>query len=732
MIDPASNSLVDTVPTGLDPADVSADADHVWVANRGDDNVTEVDPQTKAVLGTTSAHTKIGGMAAGAGGVWIGDSRRKELVRLDPDFPTAAESIELARRSPASDLTPVAVGHGAVWVAGDAGTIARIDPKSFEVDETIRVTSTPSSIATGAGGVWTVDDLTNTAFRIDPASAKAATEKTRVGLAPAAVAVGEGAVWVANTQDDTVSRIDPRAVKEEETIAVGSRPTGIAAGAGAVWVANSLDGSVSRIDPETNQVEATVEVGEAPQRVTIAHGQVWVSVQAGASAADTPSVAVGEDVARVVVPKDPGSADPALLFPAADPIDFATSAGLYSYPDKPFPEGTQLVPEVAAGKPVVSDGGRTYRFTIRPGFRFSPPSNEPVTAEAFERALERNLSPAMQEQGGTAGYLVSDIVGADDYSAGRTKTLEGVSARGRTLIIRLTRPVPTCPHGSRCFSSPRCRRRRRSRPGASISCPRPARITWTHTSPVAASCCAEIPTTEESGPRGWRRSGTSSGSRRSAGSRRSRPDAPTTWTSSPIRQRPCTQQVVRQLAARYGPGSEAAQAGHQQFFTQTGPAVDSYVFNTHRGPFTDPRLRRAVNYAIDRPEFAQDTGYGQTGRPTDQFIPPDFPGFDDAEIYPLDGPDLAAARRLAGDERHHAVLYTCDFPGCVRNAQTLRSNLDAIGIDLEVHRFPDAKFFHKIDGPAAQTPWDIASFFWIFDYADPYNFINEAFGPPAA
>ncbi len=127
--------------------------------------------------------------------------------------------------------------------------------------------------------------------------------------------------------------------------------------------------------------------------------------------------------------------------------------------------------------------------------------------------------------------------------------------------------------------------------------------------------------------------------------------------------------------------------------------MDSYVFNTHRGPFTDPRLRRAVNYAIDRPELAQDIGFGQTGRPTDQYIPPDFPGFDDAEVYPLDGPDLAAARRLAGDERHHAVLYTCDFPGCIRNAQILRSNLDAIGIDLEVQQFPGRRFFERIAGP---------------------------------
>ena len=43
--------------------------------------------------------------------------------------------------------------------------------------------------------------------------------------------------------------------------------------------------------------------------------------------------------------------------------------------------------------PEVSPDGRTYTFTIRPGYRFSPPSNEPVTAETFRYSIERALSP---------------------------------------------------------------------------------------------------------------------------------------------------------------------------------------------------------------------------------------------------------------------------------------------------------------------------------------------------
>jgi ABC-type transport system substrate-binding protein len=138
-----------------------------------------------------------------------------------------------------------------------------------------------------------------------------------------------------------------------------------------------------------------------------------------------------------------------------------------------------------------------------------------------------------------------------------------------------------------------------------------------------------------------------------------------------------------------------------------------------------------VNYAIDRPALAQHAGQGFAGKPTDQYIPPGIPGFEDAAVYPLGGPDLAEARRLAGDERQHVVLYTCNQqPGCTQNAQILRSNLDAIGIDLEVRQFPEDAFFNALAAP--DRPWDLARYGWAVDYADPFNFINTLYGPGAA
>ena len=66
---------------------------------------------------------------------------------------------------------------------------------------------------------------------------------------------------------------------------------------------------------------------------------------------------------------------------------------LLNYPDAAGPPGTVLRPEVAAAMPDISPDGRTYTFRIRPGFRFSPPSGQAVTAETFKATIERALSP---------------------------------------------------------------------------------------------------------------------------------------------------------------------------------------------------------------------------------------------------------------------------------------------------------------------------------------------------
>jgi ABC-type transport system substrate-binding protein len=124
--------------------------------------------------------------------------------------------------------------------------------------------------------------------------------------------------------------------------------------------------------------------------------------------------------------------------------------------------GLQLVPDAAAGAPIVSDGGRSFTFVIRPGLRFSPPSNELVTAETFKHTIERSLSPAKSMRQGGAGtpgqQELPDLVGGAAYIAGKAQHIAGISARGDRLTIRVCAAVGPVDRPSR-LRSPRSPRR---------------------------------------------------------------------------------------------------------------------------------------------------------------------------------------------------------------------------------------------------------------------------------
>jgi len=155
--------------------------------------------------------------------------------------------------------------------------------------------------------------------------------------------------------------------------------------------------------------------------------------------------------------------------------------------------------------------------------------------------------------------------------------------------------------------------------------------------------------------------------------------------------------------------------------------VDYLALNAQRAPFSTGAVRKAVNYAIDRRALAEQPPPFSFGQPTDQYIPPGMRGFRDAVIYPLGGPDVATARRLAGDRHRHAAMYTCNLPSCQHAAAVVRQDLKAIAIDVDIRAFPYDVLDRRLRRPG--EPWDIAIIGWGADYNDPADFLNPLFAP---
>jgi peptide/nickel transport system substrate-binding protein len=407
--------------------------------------------------------------------------------------------------------------------------------------------------------------------------------------------------------------------------------------------------------------------------------------------------------------------DPALSFTAPGwALLDTTCARLMTYPDKPPPAGFRLQPEVAVGPPKVSRDLKTFTFTLRTGFRFS--DGAPVRASAFARAINRTLAPRVRSPG---AVHTRDIVGAASVLVGRSRKASGIVARGNTLVVRLTRPapdfpvrttlpyfcavrpnLPSDPEGVRAFPGAGPYYVAEYRPGERVLIrrnrfyggKRPHHVDGFDVDLRAASPIEML-------------------------QRVDRGDADWGHTIAGVYL-----DDSLDLVEKYG-------INRSRFFVKPGLTLRMFALNSSRALFRDnPKLRRAVNFALDRKALQAGAGGPLVGPLTDQYLPSVVPGFRDADVYPLAGPDLKRAQKLArGNLRSSkAVLYTTDFAAAIVAAQLAKQQLAEIGLDVDVKRLPvhiaSAAYLQNLTARGAK--WDLALVLWTPNIPDPYAYIN--------
>jgi YVTN family beta-propeller protein len=729
-IDVRSGRVVATAPVGVRPGPIALGSGSLWIADREDQTISRVDSSSLRTLANVQLPAPAMGLAASAEGVWVvapnADPARSSVSasRIDPEFNTLAAPVLIPNVVPNAPGAVAAQG-GSVWVAPSNGLLTRLDALTGGGQgQRIDPNASPSGVAVGDGAVWLTDTDAGNVIRVDPTGL---VKPIPVGNGPTAVAVGDGSVWVVDSLNETVVRIDPDTGSVTAIIRVGRTPTGVAVGGGSVWVANSGDGTVTRINPTTDK-PATITVGGSPQALTVAAGRVWVTVD-GRSIAPTDAGRAGGTVRMVsfndvddVYSMDPALADGGVSWQ----LIYATCAGLVNYPDEAGPAGSQLKPEVAQALPTRSPDGRTYTFTIRRGFRFSPPSGQPVTAQTFKDSIERTLNPAMHSYSAANGYL-ADVVGARRYMAGTASHINGIVARGDKLTIRLTSPAGdflsqiALPGFCAVPSNAPIKRNLRRVPSAG-----PYYVT--SYTPGQEVTLARNPNYHGDRPRHFARVELMLGvpAARAVHEIESGTADYTQLGANFYAFTPAIRGLVAPLATRYGAGSAAAARGAEQYFVNPEPELHYLALNTHRALFSDVRLRQAVNYAIDRPALAE-LGFADQPLPgptADHYLPPGMPGYRAAHVYPP-RPDPAKARQLIQSAHAHgrtAVLYTGNETVQPEVAQIVKNDLRAIGIHVQIKTFPVTNFFKHLTTPG--EPFDLAIAGWLADYPDPNQMLN--------
>jgi streptogramin lyase len=272
----------------------------VWVYNRGDYTVSEVDAGTNDVLHTTKVTTMPAELqfgtgpvlAADAGGAWLVGYDLKRNVHLLTRVLRAGRGAREHRLS--MDPSAVVVDTGAVWVLAHRGTrnaALRIDPVSARVVQTIRLPkdlpdSRVDGLAVGRGYVWATNLNLGELYRVDPRTG--ATQARDFGSYAARAVLDRRWVWmcIARTTDPGMARVDPRTLRNTlESHALPAEEGQYAVGYGSVWRHDVPSGTLMRFDPGSGELDALVRILPAGDRalayvtsIAAGAGGVWVTV----------------------------------------------------------------------------------------------------------------------------------------------------------------------------------------------------------------------------------------------------------------------------------------------------------------------------------------------------------------------------------------------------------------------------------------------------------------------
>jgi ABC-type oligopeptide transport system substrate-binding subunit len=407
-----------------------------------------------------------------------------------------------------------------------------------------------------------------------------------------------------------------------------------------------------------------------------------------------------------VAASDVDYSDPALAYGALSwQIEFETCATLISYSDVGG-ASTELSPAAAAGMPVISSDGKTYTFTIRPGIKFSDGAT--VTAQSFKAAMDRDADPSMNSP---VSAFVGDIVGWNSVLAKKAKTVSGVVARGNKLTIHLTQ-----------------------RDGGMLD------------KLAMPFFCAIDPAKTPADPNGLstlpgagpyyiasRTVGKQLVLKRNPFYKGNRPHRADTivLTMNTNPQQTYLQvsngtyatdptgldnpSAADQLAKQYG-------INKSRFFVHPLPETDYVALNTARSAFGSAAVRKAVNYAIDRPALLRVRGF-EGGKRSTEILPQSLTGgVYNQRLYPIAGAQAAKAKSMAGGKCGNVNLWYATGPVGTPQAGILKYNLEQMGCTVTSKPFQGYAIYNAAGVKGADFDAMFAG--WYQDYADGYDFFH--------
>jgi peptide/nickel transport system substrate-binding protein len=401
----------------------------------------------------------------------------------------------------------------------------------------------------------------------------------------------------------------------------------------------------------------------------------------------------------------PDYMDPALAYTvAAWQLNWYVYEGLLGYKHESGAAGQTLVPYLAKSMPTVSADGKDLKFQLRDNLKYS--DGTPVKASDFRASIERLYkvdSPGV-------GFF-SAIQGADQFSTTKKGHITGIVTNDSTgsIEVKLAHPEGD--------------------------------ILYILATQFASILPAKTPATDQS-TKGIPSTGpymvqkyVPSRSFVLVRNPHYNNQIPTMPSGNPDK---VTGTIITDPVAAYQsvlggksdydfqpiPNDRLGEAQNKykdQLRIYTAANTYYYFLNNKLAPFNNIKARQAVEWGIDRNAIINGV-YGGLGRPTENFLPPDYQQYQKISDYHY---DLAKAKQLAkasGTTGQTVDVYGPNEDPSKASTEYLASQLTKLGWKPKLHLLSHQVYFTTIGNQATKAQAGFTD--WYQDYPHPVDWFD--------
>jgi len=211
--------------------------------------------------------------------VWVGSTGPFAVHRIDPGTNTRIATVKL----PGEPCAGLATGFDSLWIplCGRAKRLAKVDLASNKLTKVFEIgpAAAEGGVTTSPDSVWLVVDKAGSLARIDPATG-AVRQTIKIPPGSYNPLYSNGQIWVTRADGAEITAVDAISGAVSATAQTGPGPRFLTAGVGSVWTLNQGDGSLTRIDIATKTSTKTIALGTPGHGgdINFGGGMVWTTV----------------------------------------------------------------------------------------------------------------------------------------------------------------------------------------------------------------------------------------------------------------------------------------------------------------------------------------------------------------------------------------------------------------------------------------------------------------------